>query len=124
MVVSSCSRLGEGLVGLSFDPSSASKAQVGMLMPSLLPAVGDFRRISAALNLAYLACGRLDCALLLNVKLWDIAAGSLLAQEAGAWLGDGRGGRFSPEVTLGATPSVSKEFSSRVMAGFQPDFRT
>src|SRR5690625_7663313 len=46
--------------------------------------VEDIRRIGAAsLDLAYVACGRLDAYWELNLKPWDVAAGALLVQEAG-----------------------------------------
>ncbi len=38
---------------------------------------------SAALNLAYVACGRFDLAWSFTTKVWDIAAGKLLIEEAG-----------------------------------------
>ena len=54
----------------------------------MLPAIGDLRRLPAALDLAYLAAGRLDAAVLIDTKPWDVAAGLLLATEAGAHFGD------------------------------------
>ncbi len=45
----------------------------------------DIRRCgSAAVDLAYVACGRQDVFFELNLKPWDYAAGSLIAREAGA----------------------------------------
>ncbi|HEY0257385.1 MAG TPA: inositol monophosphatase family protein, partial [Candidatus Methylacidiphilales bacterium] len=38
---------------------------------------------SAALDLAYVACGRLDAYIEQGVNLWDIAAGHILVEEAG-----------------------------------------
>jgi myo-inositol-1(or 4)-monophosphatase len=38
---------------------------------------------SAALDLAYVACGRLDAYIESSVSLWDIAAGKLLVENAG-----------------------------------------
>jgi len=38
---------------------------------------------SAALDLAYVACGRFDAYIETGISLWDIAAGSLLAENAG-----------------------------------------
>ena len=38
---------------------------------------------SAALDLAYVACGRLDAYLEQGISLWDIAAGALLVKSAG-----------------------------------------
>ena len=38
---------------------------------------------SAALDLAYVACGRLDCYIEAGISLWDVAAGILLCENAG-----------------------------------------
>ena len=38
---------------------------------------------SAALDLAYVACGRLDAYIEQAVSLWDVAAGKLLVESAG-----------------------------------------
>lgn len=43
---------------------------------------------SAALDLCYVACGRLDGSWEINLNLYDIAAGMLIAQEAGAIVSD------------------------------------
>jgi len=47
---------------------------------------------SAALNLAYVAAGRLDGYFEPNLNAWDIAAGSLMVLEAGGYVGDYNGG--------------------------------
>jgi myo-inositol-1(or 4)-monophosphatase len=53
----------------------------------------DIRRTgSAALDLAYVACGRLDGYWEMGLKPWDLAAGWLLVREAGGKLSDFRGG--------------------------------
>jgi len=38
---------------------------------------------SAALDLAYVACGRLDAYIEQSVSLWDVAAGKILVETAG-----------------------------------------
>ncbi len=54
---------------------------------------GDIRRFgSAALDLAYVAAGRLDGYWEYNLKPWDVAAGSLLVREAGGVVTDTQGG--------------------------------
>ena len=54
------------------------------LARAYLHACADIRRSgSAAVDLAYVACGRLDVFVELRLKPWDYAAGSLLVQEAG-----------------------------------------
>jgi len=59
----------------------------------LLVDAEDIRRTgSAALDLAYTACGRVDGYFEAGVKPWDIAAGMLLVREAGGRVCDFRGG--------------------------------
>lgn len=54
---------------------------------------------SAALDLAYVACGRFDGFWELKLNPWDIAAGSLLVEEAGGLVTDFRGKKL--DLTLG-----------------------
>lgn len=103
--------LGEAIAGLSFDPSPSTKQLMADVIRALLPEVGDIRRIPAALDLAYLACGRFDCAVLAGTKIWDVAAGMLLAREAGVVLG-GIDGRPSPALILAAAPGLWEQFST------------
>jgi len=51
---------------------------------------------SAALDLAYVAMGRLDAHWELRLKPWDCAAGALMVREAGGRLSDWRGGPWTP----------------------------
>ncbi|MCD6039174.1 MAG: suhB 1 [Gammaproteobacteria bacterium] len=62
-------------------------------LATLLPLCGDVRRAGAAtLDLAYVACGRLDGFWEAGLKIWDIAAGILLIKEAGGLVCDMNGG--------------------------------
>ncbi|TXK60513.1 inositol monophosphatase family protein [Alkalisalibacterium limincola] len=59
----------------------------------LLDTAEDIRRTgSAALDLAYVACGRADAYFEAGLQPWDIAAGVLLVREAGGTVSDFRGG--------------------------------
>ncbi|MDG3087226.1 inositol-1-monophosphatase [Vibrio hannami] len=63
------------------------------IMSALFVDCADFRRAgSAALDLCYLAAGRVDGYFELGLKPWDMAAGELIAREAGAILTDFSGG--------------------------------
>jgi myo-inositol-1(or 4)-monophosphatase len=63
------------------------------IVSSLFTECADFRRTgSAALDLCYLASGRVDGFFELGLKPWDMAAGELIAREAGAILTDFSGG--------------------------------
>ena len=60
---------------------------------SIFQQCGGVRRAgSAALDLAYVACGRLDGFWEFGLNIWDIAAGVLLIKEAGGLVGDFEGG--------------------------------
>ena len=107
--------LHEALVGVSFQPNPRTKQRAGTVIRELLPLVGDIRRVPAALNLVYQAAGRLDGGLALDTNLWDIAAGALIAREAGVVLG-GHGPDFSTELTIGAAPALWAALSERVRA--------
>ena len=59
---------------------------------ALMPMVAGIRRAGAAsLDLAYVACGRLDGFWEFGLKQWDIAAGLLIIQEAGGGVSDTSG---------------------------------
>jgi myo-inositol-1(or 4)-monophosphatase len=63
----------------------------------LLAEAEDIRRTgSAALDLAYVACGRADAYFEAGVKPWDIAAGALMVREAGGKVVDFRGRSTGP----------------------------
>lgn len=104
LAVSSATRVGEAIVGLSFAPSPRTKRRMVGLLAALLPAIGDVRRLPAALDLAYVAAGRLEAGLMVDTQLWDVAAGLLIAAEAGAVVGEVPGA--GAEIILAATPAV------------------
>ena len=79
-----------------------------MLKAVSLRAAGVRRPGAAALDLAYVACGRYDGFFEIGLMPWDVAAGSLLVSEAGGLVGDLAGEAdciFSKQV-LAATPKV------------------
>ena len=73
------------LVAVGTAPYYEELEDAGMkLACDFLHACADIRRSgSAAMDLAYLACGRHDIFFELRLKPWDYAAGSLIVQEAG-----------------------------------------
>jgi myo-inositol-1(or 4)-monophosphatase len=63
------------------------------LFKNIFHKVSDIRRAgSAALDLAYLACGRCDAFFEIGLSIWDVAAGSILIKEAGGIITDFDGG--------------------------------
>ena len=73
------------LVGVGTAPYQEELAGKSMeLALAFLQHAGDLRIMgSAALNLAYVACGRQDIFVELSLSPWDVAAGALLVEEAG-----------------------------------------
>ena len=78
---------------------------------ALHPLVSDVRRAgSAALDLAYVAAGRLDGFWEIGLKEWDMAAGALLIQEAGGIISDFSGGNdyLTTGNIIAGSPKVHK----------------
>lgn len=60
---------------------------------AIMPQVGGMRRWgAAALDIAYVACGRLDGYWERGLNSWDVAAGILMIREAGGFISDADGG--------------------------------
>lgn len=77
---------------------------------------------SAALDLAYVACGRFDAYFEYSLNAWDVAAGILLVQEAGGQVSDFRGGTdylFGREIIV-ANPTIFKPFFQLIHQNFYP----
>lgn len=82
--------------GFGYDP--ARRAFQGRVLAEIVPRVRDIRRGgSAALDLCWVACGRVDAYYEFGLNDWDMAAGALIVREAG-----GRTGTFA-----GAVPGVN-----------------
>ena len=75
------------LRGETFSAETGQGANPGLSLPMLMrlrPAIAAMRNMgSAALSLAYVACGRLDIAYHDRLSAWDLLAGALLIEEAG-----------------------------------------
>jgi myo-inositol-1(or 4)-monophosphatase len=77
--------LSMSLVGTGFGYSKRRRTTQAALLAKMLPVVRDVRRIgSAALDLCMVAAGRLDAYYEHGLQVWDCAAGTLIAAEAGA----------------------------------------
>lgn len=110
--VSARSSIPESLIGISipsrgFNTLSASINKEA-LRTMMSQASGIRRTGSAALDLAYVAAGRLDAALELELAPWDMAAGVLLVQEAGGIACDIKGGEsyFTSGHIMVANPKL------------------
>jgi myo-inositol-1(or 4)-monophosphatase len=92
------------LVGTGFSYEPERRRRQANVLVQVLPHVRDIRRMgSAAVDLCSVACGRLDAFYERGLGPWDLAAGALIAQEAGARVGDLAGGPASGEFVLAAS---------------------
>ncbi|WP_189115457.1 inositol monophosphatase family protein [Pilimelia terevasa] len=76
--------LGQALVGTGFAYAAATRRRQAAVLATVLPAVRDIRRLgSAATDLCLAAEGALDAYYESGLAPWDLAAGGLVAAEAG-----------------------------------------
>jgi myo-inositol-1(or 4)-monophosphatase len=102
--------LGTALVATGFGYRATERGVQGRVAAYVLPRVRDLRRAgSAALDLCWLADGRVDAYFEQGTNLWDWAGGALVASEAGAWVGGFDGGPPSSEGIVAARPALAAE---------------
>ncbi|MBC8152042.1 MAG: inositol monophosphatase [Bacteroidetes bacterium] len=104
--VSPAATLGESLIATGFPYYSFEEMQNYLhILESLMQQTHGLRRMgSAAIDLAYVACGRFEGFYEYNLNSWDMAAGALLVQEAGGTVTDFTGGTeflFRGDVVAG-----------------------
>ncbi|MEQ1662463.1 MAG: inositol monophosphatase family protein [Thiobacillus sp.] len=107
---SSRSKLTECLIGTGFPFRDFSFAEtyINMFRDMMRATSGLRRPGSAALDLCYVASGRYDGFWEMQLNTWDIAAGSLIAQEAGALVGNfmGNEGFLESGNIVAASPKI------------------
>jgi myo-inositol-1(or 4)-monophosphatase len=108
--VSKATRLNEALVGTGFPFKELTRLELytRQLQVLMRTCPGVRRAGAAALDLAYVACGRLDAFWELGLSPWDMAAGALLILESGGLVGDLKGEQTyldSGDITA-ATPKI------------------
>ncbi|MCO6454292.1 MAG: inositol monophosphatase [Pirellulaceae bacterium] len=110
---SRCQHLAAALVAASFSANvPRGSTEIARFVEVLHSAQALRRMGSAALNLCYLAAGRLDAYWATSVKSWDVAAGWLLVREAGGMVTGVDGGPFDwrqPHFAAASTPALHGE---------------
>ena len=100
----------EALIGTGFPYRQFEHvdAYLAMLKELAQKTAGIRRPGAAALDLAYVACGRLDGFWEIGLAPWDMAAGTLLIQEAGGLVSDlsGENGYMSSGNMVAGTPKI------------------
>jgi len=113
--------LATALVATGFAYSSERRARQAAVLAELLPRIRDLRRMgAAALDLCSVGAGRVDAYYEIGLGRWDLAAGQLVATEAGAVVEPIRGGPELPGSVLATRPELVEplqELLERLGAG-------
>jgi myo-inositol-1(or 4)-monophosphatase len=107
--VSGVSSLNESLLATGFPYHQDDKRDIHLdIIKEFLIQTHGIRRLgSAAIDLAFVACGRLEGFFEFNLNAWDVAAGTLIVQQAGGVVTDFKGGNnflFGGELCAANAP--------------------
>jgi myo-inositol-1(or 4)-monophosphatase len=115
--------LGKALLATGFPYTNYSRMKPYMdVFDYCMRNTQGLRRLgSAAVDLAYVACGRLEAFYEYGLKPWDVAAGAFLVAEAGGRVGDFKGGTnflFGEEI-IASNNGVYENFLKVVKERFE-----
>jgi myo-inositol-1(or 4)-monophosphatase len=121
--VSTCPELIQSLLatGFPYDDFERQDDYFDILKAFTKKSRGLRRLGSAALDLAYVACGKFDGFYEYGLNPWDVAAGAIIVKEAGGHVSDFKGGKdfiFGEEI-IADNGSISDEFFQVISAGFK-----
>jgi myo-inositol-1(or 4)-monophosphatase len=129
MRVSDTRLMEKSLIGTGYpyrqDPAGLD-AYLGMLKDAMLATSGVGRTGAAALDLAYVAAGRLDGFWEIGLNIWDVAAGALMIQECGGIITDlagGEGWQQSGNVLAG-NPKIHEALQKLLEPHLTQDLRS
>ncbi|MDR2986350.1 MAG: inositol monophosphatase [Nocardiopsaceae bacterium] len=110
LACSAADSLSRALIATGFGYERGRRVVQGQVLSAVLPRVRDIRRNGAcSVDLCSLAAGNVDGYYERGVQYWDIAAGTLIAREAGARVGGLAGKPAGPSMTIGAGPALFAE---------------
>ena len=69
---------------------------------------------SAALDMAYIACGRFDGYFQKNLNLWDIAAGLILVEEAGGIINKIDLNNYQELKIIASSPNINSKLMDKI----------
>ncbi|MFG1676744.1 inositol monophosphatase family protein [Micromonospora sp. NPDC049282] len=107
--------LGQALVATGFGYDAGRRSHQARVVAELIPHVRDIRRMgAAALDLCLAAEGRVDAYYEKGLAAWDLAAGGLVAREAGLLVTGVSGRPAGPDLVLAAPPALHGPLHSRL----------
>ena len=120
--VSDSKNLGDALVATGFPYYDLSLVKPYLkILDFFMNNTRGIRRFgSAALDLAYVACGRFDAFFEYSLNAWDVAGGAIIVKEAGGIVKDFKGGEdylFGKEI-IAVNPNIHQSFFEVIHSSF------
>jgi myo-inositol-1(or 4)-monophosphatase len=116
MRIDDVSDMSMALVATGFGYRWQQRKRQAEVVRELLPRIRDLRRSgSAVIDFCWLARSRVDAFYEDGLNEWDLAAGALIAQEAGAIVGGLDGGAYRGGVLLASKPGVADQLRSALV---------
>lgn len=111
--------------GFPFRAEKRLETWINTFRVLLTHSSGVRRAGSAALDLANIACGRLDGFWEMGLSPWDMAAGALLIEEAGGLVGDFSGGQafLDSGNIIAGNPQIYAKMLPLIQTQLPPDLR-
>jgi myo-inositol-1(or 4)-monophosphatase len=101
--------LSDALVCTGFSYHVSQREMHAKRVATMVGQIRDIRRFgAAAIDLCFVACGRLDAYFEEHLNSWDLVAGQVIATEAGALLTNYSGDTVTPQEVLATQPGVQK----------------
>lgn len=107
----------KALVATGFSYTPEHRTVQSHRVTEFIHRIRDVRRMgAAAVDICFVACGRLDAYFEENLHSWDILAAELIAREAGARSGDFAGRELRPAEVLVSAPGIFDALSEMLVA--------
>ncbi len=123
ITASRCTSLSDAMIATGFAYRPEVRTGQARRLAELIADVRDVRRGgSAAIDLCLVACGRIDAYYEGHLNSWDVAAGLLIAAEAGATTFDVRDSADHDAFTVASAPAIHEALID-LLDGARPDDR-
>lgn len=116
LAVRECSDPESALVATGFGYRAQRRAAQGAAVAQVIAGIRDIRRCgAAALDLCWLAAGHYDAYYERGLQPWDMAAGTLIAREAGAVVTGAAGPEPDEQFLLAAAPALHEDLRGMLL---------
>jgi myo-inositol-1(or 4)-monophosphatase len=118
------SDLSQALCGTGFGYRPATRTIQALVLANIIADIRDIRRFgAAAIDICWTAAGRVDGYFETGLKVWDWAAASLVATEAGALIATDLPGIGDDPLTVAAGPELFEALRTRVVSLYEQQAR-